>query len=326
MKVSVYIPTYRRVAFLKRAVADVMAQTFTDWELIVSDNEVGEENETWRYLQGLASKDGRVHVFKNPGAIHDQAHNVNNALSHCRGEWVKPFYDDDRMSSECLEKMVAVGERFPSVAMVGCRAQQWRAGVHVGDEKNFAQGEVDILKSADVRRAICLYDRWNGRTPQHMLIRRTAIEAGAWMPVDCPYSIPIDTVWFANILDHGDYAMMKDVLVCQCEGEVSSLTGDMRQREAELDKELLLAYRDVYDAMPQKSGLSWRSVRGEINGIRGVYHIKSGRGVLGLKMLLRSLLSIGGFFLTCRWLLQEMFPSRFPATPRASQRAQKSND
>ena len=42
MLVSVLIPTYKRLQFLKCAVEDVLVQTFKDWEIVVSDDEVGE--------------------------------------------------------------------------------------------------------------------------------------------------------------------------------------------------------------------------------------------------------------------------------------------
>ena len=37
MLISVAIPTYKRLPFLKKAISDVMAQTYQNLELIVSD-------------------------------------------------------------------------------------------------------------------------------------------------------------------------------------------------------------------------------------------------------------------------------------------------
>ena len=42
MKVSVAMPTYKRLPQLKRAVDDVLSQTYKDWELVISDDEEGE--------------------------------------------------------------------------------------------------------------------------------------------------------------------------------------------------------------------------------------------------------------------------------------------
>lgn len=323
MRISIAIPTYKRLRFLKRAVEDVYSQTYADWELVISDDEEGGETETWQWLKELAAKDPRVRIFKNKRTKHGQAWNLNNALLNCRGEWIKPFYDDDRMLPECLEKMVGACERCKSqtnlnVVLIGCRAQKWRNGKYAGDEKDFCRGGIDVIKQMDAQRAICMYDRWNGRTPMHMLMRLDLIEKGALMPEEVPYKVPVDTVWFAKMLQHGDYAMMRDVLVCQCEGEVASITGGARADESALDLELFAAYRDVYEMIPRRNrrGLTWRAVESQINGIRGIYHCSQHRFGKGMSMLLKSFKSIRGTFLTLRWFIQELLAPHCSASRR----------
>ena len=107
MFVSVLIPTYRRLELLKRAIADVRSQTYEDWELVISDDEVG-DNETWQWLTREMSNDPRIRIIKNLQNKHGQVFNVNNGLKVCKGEWIKPFFDDDRMNRDCLEKMVGM--------------------------------------------------------------------------------------------------------------------------------------------------------------------------------------------------------------------------
>lgn len=318
MLISVLIPTYRRLALLKRAVGDVFSQTYENWELVISDDEytIGE---TWLWLQDLAKKDCRVRIVKNQSEKHGQVFNVNNGLRECKGEWIKILFDDDRMLPDCIVKMVNVAMRFPEAAMIGCRAQKWRNGCYEGDEKDYSHGCIDIVKSSDSSNAILRFDRWNGRTPTHMMIRMSAIkEAGIFMPDDVHYKLPVDWVWFANILTHGDYAMMREVLVCQCEGEVESLTGGVRQDPYALDKELLPAYYDIYKMALLRGNVTvgWDAIEAEIYGIRGIYHISCGRIKQGLCMVLKMFRSCRGTIMTLRWLLQEMFPSHFAATMR----------
>ena len=333
MVVSVLIPTYRRLEFLKRAVADVRLQTYKDWELVVSDDEIG-DNETWRWLTQEALRDSRIKIVKNMQDRHGQVFNVNNGLRVCRGEWIKLLFDDDRMLPNCLEEMVGVTHRIEpyevatggEVVMIGCRAQKWRNGQFVGDEVDFTIGStqsnrdatINIVDQSDCRRAICMYDRWNGRTPTHMLIRRSAIESGALMPEDGRYYVPVDIVWFARILAHGSYAMTDRVLVGQCEGEVESITSGAKSNEFALDAELKKAYSDIFESMPieERQSLSVGDVISEINGIRGIYHIKCCHWLGGIKMILKSIGINRGALLVLRWLLQESFPKHFSATKR----------
>src|SRR5262245_58126894 len=99
--ISVAVPTYRRLRMLRRAVESVFAQTFTDWELVVSDDEVP-SGETWRFLNKLASSDRRVRPIKN-GSPRGAAFNHSSALRAARGEWIKILEDDDVLKPDCLE-------------------------------------------------------------------------------------------------------------------------------------------------------------------------------------------------------------------------------
>src|ERR1700732_3264229 len=51
--VSVVLPTFNRLQYLRPAVDSVFAQTFTDWELIVAD--AGSEDETGAYSTAFAA-------------------------------------------------------------------------------------------------------------------------------------------------------------------------------------------------------------------------------------------------------------------------------
>ena len=52
--VSVVLPTFNRLRFLRPAIESVYAQTFSDWQLIIADD--GSAPETRQYLQSLATQ------------------------------------------------------------------------------------------------------------------------------------------------------------------------------------------------------------------------------------------------------------------------------
>src|SRR5579883_2881813 len=52
--VSVVVPTFNRLNYLRLAVESVYAQTFTDWELVIADD--GSDGETRRYLESLVAR------------------------------------------------------------------------------------------------------------------------------------------------------------------------------------------------------------------------------------------------------------------------------
>lgn len=91
-EVSIVMPTFNRLHWLRVAVGSVLAQTFHDWELIVIDD--GSDAPVREYLLAMAAAHGRrVRVIfrehcGNPPAVR------NVALREARGQYVA-FLDSD---------------------------------------------------------------------------------------------------------------------------------------------------------------------------------------------------------------------------------------
>lgn len=75
--VSIIIPVFNRLHYLRAAVDSVLTQTFQDWELIIADDESGAE--TQQYMRDLSARVGpRVRVLwlkhlGNPDAVRNAA-------------------------------------------------------------------------------------------------------------------------------------------------------------------------------------------------------------------------------------------------------------
>jgi glycosyltransferase involved in cell wall biosynthesis len=108
--VSIVLPTFNRLPFLRAAIDSVFNQTFTDWELIVADD--GSGDETRAYLAEIQS-DPRVMMLAlahlgNPGAVR------NAAVGRARGRYVAFLDSDDVWLPEKLHMQVAAHIACPS--------------------------------------------------------------------------------------------------------------------------------------------------------------------------------------------------------------------
>jgi glycosyltransferase involved in cell wall biosynthesis len=93
----------------------ILAQTFTDWELIISDNY--SDDGSWDYLQTF-QKNPRVRLFQFPRA--GMYANWNNCIRLARGEFIYIATSDDTMTPDCLEKMIAALDRHPVGDIAHC--------------------------------------------------------------------------------------------------------------------------------------------------------------------------------------------------------------
>lgn len=97
---SVVLPTYNRVSYLPFAVKSALAQTFTDFELIISNNSSTDETE--KVVREF--DDRRIRYVKTPQNLHMNQH-FEFALSQASGEYVTLLGDDDAHSSIYLEML-----------------------------------------------------------------------------------------------------------------------------------------------------------------------------------------------------------------------------
>ena len=100
---SIGLPVYNGERFLVEALESVLAQTFRDFELVISDN--GSTDATEQICRRFAAGDARIRFLRsdsNRGA----AWNFNTVFEHSRGAYFKWFAHDDLLAPDYLERCV----------------------------------------------------------------------------------------------------------------------------------------------------------------------------------------------------------------------------
>jgi glycosyltransferase involved in cell wall biosynthesis len=110
--VSICILTYNRPEYLRRAVESCLAQTYREFEIVITDNSTNDETAK------MASSwtDPRIRYYKNEGNIGPTG-SANRGLSLARGKYIKYLMDDDLLKPRCLELMVRGMEANPSAGV-----------------------------------------------------------------------------------------------------------------------------------------------------------------------------------------------------------------
>lgn len=114
--VSVCLPNLNMRPFLEERIATIHAQTFSDWELVVSDNY--SDDGAWEYFQSVAADDPRVRISQAPRE--GMYANWNRCIRESQGEFVYIATSDDTMAPDCLEKMVAALRQRPDCGIAHC--------------------------------------------------------------------------------------------------------------------------------------------------------------------------------------------------------------
>lgn len=113
--VTVSIPTYNRAHFLEVAIESVLAQTYSDWELIVCDD--GSTDGTPDLMASYES-DRRIRYLRHRKNI-GKSNNMRSGFLVAQGEYFIKFDDDDRLTPEFLARTVAILDQHPAIDFVG---------------------------------------------------------------------------------------------------------------------------------------------------------------------------------------------------------------
>lgn len=116
-EVSICIPTYNQVKHLKLLLDSIVDQSFTDFEIIVSDDSPG--NEVSELLNKYEFGE-KLSYFKQSPALGSPA-NWNFALEKARGQFIKIMHHDDYFSEkDSLFKLVVSLRENSDAAFVFC--------------------------------------------------------------------------------------------------------------------------------------------------------------------------------------------------------------
>ncbi|MEO7300309.1 MAG: glycosyltransferase family 2 protein [Verrucomicrobiota bacterium] len=110
--VSICTPTYNRPELLERTIRSCLAQTFQDFEIIITDNSTNDLS--GKLIERL--NDPRIRFFKNEKNL-GPVGNTSRATSLAKGKYIKTLMDDDLLKPQCLEKMVDALEKNPTAGV-----------------------------------------------------------------------------------------------------------------------------------------------------------------------------------------------------------------
>jgi glycosyltransferase involved in cell wall biosynthesis len=115
--VSVLTPVLNGERYLAECIESVLAQTYTNWEYAIVDN--ASRDRTGEIARHYAALDSRIRVLRNPTLVGVGAnHNVAFSTMSPAATYCKVVHADDWLFPGCLESMVALGQRYPSVGLI----------------------------------------------------------------------------------------------------------------------------------------------------------------------------------------------------------------
>jgi glycosyltransferase involved in cell wall biosynthesis len=205
-RVSVVVPAYNNADFLAATLDSILAQTYRDFELIVSDHSSsdGTAEVMRRYLS-----DPRVRLHTQPAGGGAPA-NWNAVTALATGVYLKLVCGDDLIYPTCLQRQVEALDAHPSAVLtaaqrdiVDAKGEPVLRGRGLSGLRGLTPGRDAIRRT--VRAGTNIFGE-----PASVLFRREALAAaGNW---DGRYSYLIDQASYIRVLLTGDCVAVPESL------------------------------------------------------------------------------------------------------------------
>jgi glycosyltransferase involved in cell wall biosynthesis len=119
-RVSIGLPVYNGDNYLEQALDSLLAQTYTDFELIITDNASTDRTEA--ICRAYAARDTRIRYVRNAENL-GATRNFNYAFELARGEYFKWAAHDDLYDPAFVERCVEVLDSDPSMVLCYARTR-----------------------------------------------------------------------------------------------------------------------------------------------------------------------------------------------------------
>ena len=143
-RLTLGLPVYNGERFLAESLDALLAQTFSDFELIISDN--GSTDGTGAIALRYESIDPRVRYVRHPRNL-GSSFNHNFVIDQARGEFFKWVSDDDCYAPDLLQRCMDALDSRPEIVV----AHSWSAVI---DEEGRITEKIDYPLTTDVPDAV----------------------------------------------------------------------------------------------------------------------------------------------------------------------------
>lgn len=231
--VSVILPAFDAEAYLAEALESVLAQSFTDFELLLHDD--GSADATLRIAEGYAARDPRIILSHGPnrGLIAT----LNLLVERARGELLARMDADDICYPDRFARQVAFLRRNPEHAAVG----GWtmlidEAGREIAPGCDpVDHGAIDAMNLSG--RCALVHPT--------VMVRRSAVLAAGLYDPGCPTAEDLD-LWL-RLAERGRLANLPALLL-----KYRKHDGSVSSRQVELQAEVT---RKVVEAAGRRRGV-----------------------------------------------------------------------
>lgn len=219
-KISVVMPTYNSIRFIRESIESILNQTFVDFELIIIDD--GSTDGSSEVIAKYKKQDERIYVYtnsKNQGIVAS----LNRGLACARGRYIARMDADDICHPIRFQKQIEFLNEHPSVGILGCAVQYINSAGTILGVNSYPLEDTEI-------RWTCLFS--NPFAHPTVMMRNCILTKNSLLYDPLKQNVEDYDLW-VRLLDKTKGANLKEALL-QYRVHPSSITSNYKEKEFEL--------------------------------------------------------------------------------------------
>ncbi len=116
-KVSIVMTSYNYADYIKEAIESVIAQTYSNWELVIVDD--GSTDNSVDVIKSFMEKDDRIKLYQHEnGENKGLASSVKLGVEKAESEWIAFLESDDKFTPNSLEEKINTIKANPDIDLL----------------------------------------------------------------------------------------------------------------------------------------------------------------------------------------------------------------
>jgi hypothetical protein len=190
--ITVGIPTRNRTDLLKRALDSVLAQTYQDFEIFVSDN--ASTTDVRGVIEGFG--DPRIRLYRHEASV-PMATNWQRAFLTPRTKYVATLQDDDYWSADHLANAMECLEAEPRAVLYSCPIQHLDPAKLLELQLVPGYEQLDRPRAFEPRETLPIWLKRHSMQLTTTVFRRDALDGLHWGPKNTLYPLDIQIIAMA---------------------------------------------------------------------------------------------------------------------------------
>lgn len=131
--ISIITASYNYENYIKETIESVLAQTYSDWEMIIVDD--GSRDNSINVIKSYCDRDSRIKLF-----THDENKNKGLAatlqlgLKEAKGDWIIFLESDDYIAPNYIAKKIEIINKYPKINFIFNDVKPFGEGLELNSE------------------------------------------------------------------------------------------------------------------------------------------------------------------------------------------------